>query len=231
MSLYLTWYDIALRLALAMICGIVIGFDRGSRGHAAGLRTIMLVSLAAAVAMIQANMMLSVTGKTAGSFINMDIMRLPLGILTGVGFIGGGAILKRGDLITGVTTAATLWIMTVIGLCFGGGQLLLGIVATILGVVTLWLFRWVEVEMPRRHRAILILRASLSDFSLIRLGKIVKPLGYKVDFLSEKRLDEKNMVEFRLEVLWKQVGISDSPLDLLKIVNEHHSILSFDLLS
>jgi MgtC family len=52
-------------------------------------------------------------------------MRLPLGILTGVGFIGGGTILKRGDLVTGVTTAATLWLVTVIGLCFGGGQLAL----------------------------------------------------------------------------------------------------------
>ena len=53
-------------------------------------------------------------------------MRLPLGILTGVGFIGGGAILKKGGSITGVTTAATLWIATVIGLCLGGGQLALG---------------------------------------------------------------------------------------------------------
>jgi len=53
----------------------------------------------------------------------MDLMRLPLGILTGVGFIGGGAIFKKGDLVTGVTTAATLWMVTVIGLCLGGGQL------------------------------------------------------------------------------------------------------------
>ena len=50
-------------------------------------------------------------------------MRLPLGILSGVGFIGAGAILRRGDTVRGVTTAATIWLVTVVGRCFGGGQL------------------------------------------------------------------------------------------------------------
>ena len=75
----------------------------------------------------------------------MDLMRLPLGILTGVGFIGAGTILKRGELVTGVTTAATLWIITVIGLCFGGGQLALGSIATILSFIALWVFKWVDL--------------------------------------------------------------------------------------
>jgi hypothetical protein len=66
------------------------------RGHAAGLRTTILVTLAASIAMIQANILLSLDGKDAGSFAVMDVMRSPLGILTGVGFLGGGAILKKG---------------------------------------------------------------------------------------------------------------------------------------
>lgn len=115
------------------MAGSIIGFKRGARGHAAGFRTTILVSLAASVAMIQTNILLSMEGKTPGSFAVMDLMRLPLGILTGVGFIGGGAILKKGDLVTGVTTAATLWLVTVIGLCLGGGQLALGAVTTLLG--------------------------------------------------------------------------------------------------
>jgi putative Mg2+ transporter-C (MgtC) family protein len=126
MPLHPTWQDIALRLILTMVAGALIGFNREVRGHAAGLRTTILVALAASVAMIQTNVLLSVGGKAADSFGVMDLMRLPLGILTGVGFIGGGAILKRGSLVTGVTTAATLWIVTAIGLCFGGGQLGLG---------------------------------------------------------------------------------------------------------
>ena len=76
-----------------------------------GSDTTVLVGLAACVAMIEANLLLSVGGKVTDSFGSMDVLRLPLGVLTGVGFIGGGAILKRGDLVTGVTTAATLWAM------------------------------------------------------------------------------------------------------------------------
>jgi putative Mg2+ transporter-C (MgtC) family protein len=72
--------------------------------------------------MIQANILLPMEGKTSNTFAVMDVMRLPLGVLTGVGFIGGGAILKKGDLVTGVTTAAALWLMTIIGLCLGGGR-------------------------------------------------------------------------------------------------------------
>src|SRR6266446_8043427 len=112
------WTDIAIRLGLTMLAGAIIGFNRGARGHAAGFRTTILVGLAASVAMIQANILLPMDGKTTGSFAVMDLMRLPLGILTGVGFIGGGAILKQGGSVKGVTTAATLWIITTIGLCF-----------------------------------------------------------------------------------------------------------------
>ena len=126
MPIHPTWSDIAVRLLMTLIAGAVIGFNREARGHAAGLRTTILVGLAAAVSMIKANVLLTVEDKTTDSFAVIDLISLPLGILTGVGFIGAGAILRRGDLIIGVTTAATLWIMSVIGLCLGGGQLALG---------------------------------------------------------------------------------------------------------
>src|SRR5579871_1673920 len=156
MPLVPTWTDIAIRLALTMVAGALIGLNRGARGHAAGFRTTILVALAASVAMIQANILLSLGGKTSESFSVMDLMRLPLGILTGVGFIGGGTIVKKGDLVVGVTTAATLWVVTVIGLCFGGGQLVLGTAASGLAVFTLWILRWVDRIIPREHRARLV---------------------------------------------------------------------------
>jgi putative Mg2+ transporter-C (MgtC) family protein len=137
MPLEPSWPDIAVRLVLTILAGAVIGFNRGARGHAAGFRTTILVGLAASVVMSQANVLLPLSGKTSESFAVMDLMRLPLGILTGVGFIGGGTILKKGDLVTGVTTAAALWLMTVIGLCLGGGRLILGTITTVLGVLTL----------------------------------------------------------------------------------------------
>src|SRR5262245_3039929 len=123
------WPDIGLRVALTVVAGFLIGLNRGERGRAAGLRTHLLVCVAASFAMIQANLLLGTRGKRGDSFIQLDAMRLPLGILTGMGFIGAGAILRKGDMILGVTTAATLWLTTVIGLCFGGGQYGLGLSA------------------------------------------------------------------------------------------------------
>ncbi len=69
-------------------------------------------------AWIQVNLLLTVRGKALDSYIVMDLMRLPLGILSGMGFIGGGAILRRDNMVLGVTTAATLWFVTVMGLAF-----------------------------------------------------------------------------------------------------------------
>lgn len=154
MPLTLTVTDMLLRLACALVAGAVIGFNRGEHGKAAGLRTTLLVCLAAAVAMLQVNALLPLAGKAPDSFITNDLMRLPLGILTGVGFIGAGAILHRGDRVSGVTTAATLWYVTMLGLCFGGGQLVLGWAATALGCAILWVLRWLEgrIAMERRAR-------------------------------------------------------------------------------
>lgn len=112
----------AIRLVCALIAGAVIGLNRGEHGKAAGLRTTMLVCLAAAIAMLQMNDLLTLAGRSGDSFVLNDLMRLPLGILTGVGFIGVGAILRRGSLVIGVTTAATLWYVTVIGCALAAGR-------------------------------------------------------------------------------------------------------------
>jgi putative Mg2+ transporter-C (MgtC) family protein len=101
--------------------------------------------------MIQANLLINSIGKPEDSFVVMDIMRLPLGILSGIGFIGAGAIIKRGDLALGVTTAATIWFVTVIGLCFGGGQIGLGLVGFALGFAVLTGLRKVEIHMSQQH--------------------------------------------------------------------------------
>lgn len=82
-------------------------------------------------------------------------MRLPLGIFSGMGFIGAGVILRRERAVIGVTTAATLWFVTMVGLCFGGGQAGIGAAAVALGLIVLWCFRWIEERLPGRHTATL----------------------------------------------------------------------------
>jgi putative Mg2+ transporter-C (MgtC) family protein len=123
----LDWHDIALRLVLTLAAGMLVGLNRGEHGRPAGLRTTMMVCLAASLAMILCNILLSTVGKHPDSFVNIDPMRLPLGILTGMGFIGAGAVIRRKDTVIGITTtAATLWLVTVVGLCIGSWHFLLG---------------------------------------------------------------------------------------------------------
>jgi len=153
MPLALSWSDLVLRLAVALVAGLAVGFNRGETGNAAGLRTTLLVCLAACLAMLQVNTLLLEVGKAHDSFVTLDLMRLPLGILSGVGFIGAGSILHRDGLVQGVTTAATMWYVTVIGLCAGGGQIALAVAGTVLGLVVLQALAATERWLPRRRRA------------------------------------------------------------------------------
>ncbi len=155
MPVNLDWPHVALRLFLTVVAGVVIGFNRGARGRPAGMRTTLLVCLAASLSMIQANLLMNTAGRAADSFVTIDLMRFPLGILSGMGFIGAGAILRKDNLVLGLTTAATLWFTTVMGLCFGGGQLGLGMAALALGCGTLWGLKYVEKAIHQDSHATL----------------------------------------------------------------------------
>lgn len=228
MPLHPDWGEIALRLFLTVVAGGIIGLDRGTRGHAAGLRTSILVCLAASVAMIQANLLLPVSGKTAASFGVMDLMRLPLGILTGVGFIGAGTILRRGNLVTGVTTAATLWVLTVIGLCFGGGQLALGIVATVLSAITITGLQWLDARIPRRQRAILILESPATSAAIQTVTDLIATRGYLARFCRERR-ERDAPTQLYFEISWKQRETEGPPVDLVDLLTRSYEVVSFEL--
>ncbi|MGB3582444.1 MAG: MgtC/SapB family protein [Roseiarcus sp.] len=233
MPLFPTWTDIVVRLLLTMIAGALMGFNRGAKGHAAGLRTTILVALAASIAMIQANILLPLDGKQPGSFAVMDLMRLPLGILTGVGFLGGGAILKKGGSITGLTTAATLWIATVIGLCFGGGQLGLGGISTAVGLITLWAMEWIDVRIRRDHNAVLIV-ATPPGSPTPGLDELLRPQGYRVRLRQQNRslsLRNEEEIETRFDLTWKQTQNASTSLDFLAVVENICQVKSFELVA
>lgn len=225
MPLHPSSTDIAVRLVLTLIAGVAIGLNREAKGHNAGLRTTILVALAAAVAMIQANILLDVSGKTAQSFGVMDVLRFPLGVLTGVGFIGGGAILRRGDLVSGVTTAATLWVMTSIGLAFGGGQLALGVAATLLTLVTLLILKYVDVHIRRDHRAIITILSV--EGPPPDLNALVKPFGYRARFVALRR-DGASQLQFSFELNWRQSEAVAPSLDFLARIAEDYRIQSLE---
>lgn len=198
--------DIALRLLLTVAASLVIGFERGQRGKAAGMRTTLLVGLAACLAMIESNLLLPTHGRQADFFPTMDVMRLPLGILTGVGFIGAGAILRRNDMVVGVTTAATLWFVTVLGLCFGAGEIWLGLTGVVLGLAAIWGFERIEPQLPRDREARLSIRYDHSRIGAETLiAEVVKP-PYMLLQSGTELSPVMGTAEIRLHLRWRAKG-------------------------
>ncbi|MBB3300951.1 putative Mg2+ transporter-C (MgtC) family protein [Rhizobium sp. BK226] len=228
MPLTPNWWDIGTRIALTVVAGGLIGLDRERGGHAAGFRTTILVALAACLAMVQANLLLSVYGKTPGSFTQMDVLRFPLGVLTGVGFIGGGAILRRGDMMTGVTTAATLWFMTVVGLCFGGGQILTGMMATALAFIVLSPLKRLDTWLRCERKATLLIRSA--DADIPELSEALKPLACRALFVSFARTtDGRAGVTFELR--WMAKDHDTSARAILNALSKAHDVADFSMQS
>lgn len=204
MPLTLDWVSACARLACALVAGAAFGFDRSESGKAAGLRTTILVCLAACVAMLQVNTLLTLTGKQPNSFAVLDLMRLPLGILTGMGFIGAGAVFRKDGLVSGVTTAAMLWFVTVIGLCFGGGQYRLGIGGSVVGLAVLWGLRMVEHKLERRKAAWLTVQHTIDSDCPQRLTEELRRLGCSLDPRGADVQEREGTCESRYLVHWKE---------------------------
>jgi len=158
--------------------------------------------LAASVAMIQMNLLMETNGKTPSSFAVFDLMRLPLGILTGVGFIGAGAIVRKSDLVMGLTTAATLWFATVVGLCLGGGQLILGSVATAIGFGSLVGLRTFERNVEHYRMAELRLRIASGSLTAEQLRQRLLSQRFSIKSFSVTGFVHEGQTRFELEVRW-----------------------------
>lgn len=140
-----------LRLVIAAVAGAVIGIERELRGKPAGLRTIVLISMGSALFMIGSEHIAHTTPK---GVVN-DPARIAAQIVTGVGFLGAGAIITSRRGIIGLTTAAIIWITAAVGMVIGHGQLLLGSVAAALVLFTHIMLTQIEIHLlhpwARRH--------------------------------------------------------------------------------
>ena len=126
------------QIAMAVFLGGAIGLERELRGRPAGLRTMILVCLGSTLVMIVSNKLPAVGGDPA--IMRVDPGRIASGVVTGVGFLGAGVIIKLGDLVRGVTTAATIWFVAALGVAIGLEYYRLAAITTLTVVIVLWLF-------------------------------------------------------------------------------------------
>lgn len=203
MPLALGWGEITMRILCALFARALLGLNRSEHGRAAGLRTSMLVSLAACIAMLQVNLLLPLSGRTSDSFVMNDLMRLPLGILSGMGFIGAGAILRRGNLVAGITTAATMWFLTVVGLCFGGGQIGIGIAGTTAALIILVGIKGIEDRMKQDRQGNLLVVVAESGPGDEEICRILYQNGFQISGCQLDVTTAEGLRELNCRVHWR----------------------------
>ncbi len=193
------WFvDWGLPVVGAVLAGALIGYEREFRGHSAGLRTHTLISLASAV------LILSVRGQTEWvdpllpiETLSIDPTRMSHGILTGIGFLCGGVIFKEGLTVHGLTTAATLWISSVVGILFGEGSLGLAAATTVLTLLVLTTFKFLDMRLP----GLFIIDATLrfkgqSPPSEGELAALLRGRGLRVSRMSRHKIEKGDIVEY-----------------------------------
>ena len=158
---------------ISLIIGGLTGLEREKSNQFAGFRTHILVAVGSCITSITAVQLFI----SYSSYSNMDPARLPAQVLSGIGFIGAGAILKNSSGITGLTTAAGIWATACIGIAIGYGQYLLGIVAWVLEMITLLSLKRIDKLFFKKSSCNLYLTISSLDaitttFAILKECKI-----------------------------------------------------------
>ena len=184
-------------LLSVLLCGIV-GIEREWKGRSAGLRTHLLVGVGSCIIMI-----ISIYGFPAVFGEKRDVARLAAQIITGVGFLGAGAIIHRNDGIKGLTTAGTIWIVMAIGIACGSFNFVIAILATLVIMVVLTVFTKVEAKISNK-KMILMVTAPTDKPVLANVLAISKEFDCTIKTLSTDLIakDGSNLIQFTLEVVF-----------------------------
>ncbi|MHC1744919.1 MAG: MgtC/SapB family protein [Syntrophobacteraceae bacterium] len=177
--------EILAHLVVAMAAGGMIGLERSYNGHSAGFRTHTLVCMASSVLMLVAIYQTDWFAQTVTETVRIDPTRMAQGIMTGIGFLGAGVIMRDGLSIRGLTTAASIWITAAIGILAGVGFYWGVAIVIALTLGTLTIFRWIESRLPTLSYAQCSLRlAHKAPLSETDLRDVMAQHGFDIVHLS-----------------------------------------------
>ena len=164
-----------IRVAIAVVCGAMLGFERQYKNKTAGFRTIIVICLGSAL--------FTMVAQQTGQLVNINIV-------TGIGFIGAGVIFKENASVNGLTTAAVIWISAAIGMAAGSGNYTLALVSTVVTLAVLLLFRVIEDYVDKVHHSkllFLVLEGTNAD-DVEMLKDLIEKLDLKpqVRFVGKK---------------------------------------------
>ena len=217
----LSWYDALGRLALAAALGSIIGLEREFREREAGLRTHLLVSLGSALfTIVSAFGFHDVLTHDPQVVVRLDPSRVAAQIVSGIGFLGAGAIIRQGLSIRGLTTAATLWVVAAIGMAAGAGFYSVAIITTVVALVALWPLRYIAYRMidrvkPEEDRIVVEMREGhslaelLTNVTQVRHIEVTEELDRRIVQLESPAVDEDLVarlsdLDFVIGVKWRR---------------------------
>lgn len=185
------------RIALAGVFGSVIGFERNLHSRHVVLRTHIIVAIAAASFMVVSIYFAYFQAFGPEKLVEIDASRIAASVVSGIGFLAGGVILKSGATVQGLTTAASLWLATAVGLMSGSGMYTEGAAVAVMGVATLALLRRFEEKKEKfLHRKVTVIIDDEKE-GLSRMMSMIEDQGVRVSGLNYERIIKAHMIEIK----------------------------------
>jgi putative Mg2+ transporter-C (MgtC) family protein len=202
--------EIVTRIAVALVIGGMIGFERTFHGRPAGFRTHALVSIASTLLMLATVYQSDWMTATPLEAIRTDPTRMAQGIMTGIGFLGAGVIFKEGLTVRGLTTAASIWMTAAIGILVGVGFYLPAVIGTVATLIVLGVFRTIESRLPSEfyaHHAIRFVRESIIPEPELRA--LIGRHGFTIANLSHRLTETGKVFEYRMVIRTRDRGAAE----------------------
>ncbi len=219
----MNWWVVVERLAVAFILGGLVGVEREMRNQPAGFRTHTILSIGSALIML-----ISIHGSLLYGPATSDPMRIAAQVVSGIGFLGAGAILRIGVSIKGLTTAASLWTTAAIGLACGAGFYWAALLTTLLVLFSLFLLGKMEkLYLFTKPKRSLFIEAEDVPTLMGDLEEVLGEFGYAMDFVEVDRDVEKDRVEIQMVIrpkpgypMEREVGkLTSALLELKEVEN------------
>jgi putative Mg2+ transporter-C (MgtC) family protein len=192
---------IVFRIAVALLIGGVIGFERSFHGRPAGFRTHSLVCIASALLMLVTVYQSEWVTAVPQDAIRTDPTRMAQGIMTGIGFLGAGVIFKEGLTVRGLTTAASIWVTAAIGILVGIGFYLAALTGSAATLLILSFFRVIEQRLPSEYYAHHMLRFQRDRvIGEAELRRLIGEHGFTIANVSSRLLEGGQIFEYRMTI-------------------------------
>jgi putative Mg2+ transporter-C (MgtC) family protein len=219
------WGTLFLHLVVALVAGGLIGLERSYHGRPAGFRTHSLVCMASSLLMFVTLYQERWFTSVSPEMVRIDPTRMAQGVMTGIGFLGAGVIMKDGLSVRGLTTAASIWITAAIGILAGVGLYGAVALATLLTLGTLSVFRWIEGRMPTllyAHHSIRFRREATIPEAELR--DLIAGHGFSIANLSYRLRAEGRFFEYRMTIRTRS---GQNAARLARALSEMPSVVEF----